>query len=66
VRGEWILTAVQRNIIQVLRKIPNAQVTLMSGITWGVVVYFALQKRYYLSDFPVIAEIVFWKGGKDY
>jgi hypothetical protein len=66
VRGEGILTAVQRNFIQILRKIPNVQVTLMSGITWGLVVYFALQKIYFLSDFPVIAEKVFWKGGGDY
>jgi hypothetical protein len=32
----------------------------------GVVVYCALQKKYFLSDFPVIAEKVSWKGGGDY
>jgi hypothetical protein len=36
VRGDGILTAMQRNTIRILRKIPNAQVTLLSGITWGL------------------------------
>jgi type III secretory pathway component EscS len=63
---EQIATAIQRNTIQILRKILNMQVTLMSRITWGVVVYSALQKRYFLLDFPVIAGKVFWKGGGDY
>jgi hypothetical protein len=66
VRGEGILTAIQRNTIRILRKIPNAKVALMSGITWRVVVYSALQKSYFLPDFSVIAEKVFWKGGGDY
>jgi hypothetical protein len=35
-RGEGILTAIQRNTIHILRKIPNVQVTLMSGITRGL------------------------------
>jgi hypothetical protein len=35
-RGEGILTAIPRNTIQILRKIPNVQVTLMSRITWGL------------------------------
>jgi hypothetical protein len=63
VRGEGILTAIQRNTIRILRNIPNAQVILMSGTAWGVVVYSSLQKRheYFLPDFPVIAEKVFWK-----
>jgi hypothetical protein len=33
VKGEEKLTAVQTITIRILRKIPNAQVTLMSGIT---------------------------------
>jgi hypothetical protein len=33
--GEGILTEIQRNIIRI-RKISNAQVTLMSGITGGL------------------------------
>jgi hypothetical protein len=48
--------------IRFLRKIPNSQVTLMSGITWGVVIYSALQNRCFLPDLPVIAEKVFWKN----
>jgi hypothetical protein len=35
-RGEGILTAIQRNATQILRKIPKSQVTLMSAITWGL------------------------------
>jgi hypothetical protein len=66
VRGGGILIAIQRNTIRILRKIPNAQVTLMSGITWGAVVYSASQKRHFLPDFPVIAGKDFWKDGGDY
>jgi hypothetical protein len=65
-REEGILTAIQRNAIRSLRKIPNARVTLMSGTAfggWGVVVYSDLQKRYEYCflDFHVIAENVFCK-----
>jgi ADP-dependent phosphofructokinase/glucokinase len=35
-RRERILIAVQMNTIRILRKIANAQVTVMSGITWGL------------------------------
>jgi hypothetical protein len=59
VRVEKILTAIQRNTIRILRKIPNAQATLMSEITWGYVVYSALQKRYFFPDFPIITEKFF-------
>jgi hypothetical protein len=31
-----------------------------------VVVYSALQKGYFLLDFPVIVEKLFWKGGEHY
>jgi hypothetical protein len=34
----------------------------MSGNYLEVIVYLALQKWYFLPDFPVIAEKVFWKG----
>jgi hypothetical protein len=36
VREEGVLTAIQRNTIRILRKIPNVQVTLISKITWGL------------------------------
>jgi hypothetical protein len=29
-------------------------------------VVYLLHKRYLFSDIPVIAEMVFWKGGGDY
>jgi hypothetical protein len=47
-----------KNTIRMLRKIPNAQVTLTRGITWGLQLTL-LKKRYFLPDFPVIAEEVF-------
>jgi hypothetical protein len=62
--GEGILTAIQRTAIRILRKMPNAQATLTSGITCGM--QFTLLYRGGISDFPVIAEKVFWKGGVDY
>jgi hypothetical protein len=37
----------------------------MSAITWGVVVYSPLEKRYFLPDFSIIAENVFSKGAED-
>jgi hypothetical protein len=33
---------------------------------FGVVVYSALQKRYFFPDFSVIAKKVYWKGGGDH
>jgi hypothetical protein len=40
-----------------LTKIPKAQVTIMSGVTWGMyVLYSRLQERSFLPDFPVTAK----------
>jgi hypothetical protein len=36
VRGKGIFTAIQRNIIGILIKIPKAQVTIINRITWGL------------------------------
>jgi hypothetical protein len=58
VRGEEVLIAIRRNSIRILEKKPKSNER--------VVVYSALQKRYFLPDFSVIADKVFLKGGRDY
>jgi hypothetical protein len=63
-RREGILTAIQGDTIQILRKIPNLQVTVMNRIGGGLV-YSVFRKRYFFPDCPIIAEKVFWKGGGD-
>jgi hypothetical protein len=50
-REEEILTAIQRTAIRIRRKIPNAQVTLMSGITWGCSLL-CFTKEIFPSGFP--------------
>jgi hypothetical protein len=66
VRGEGILTRVRSNTIRIFRRIPQSAGHTNERNYVGVVVYSALQKRYFLPDFPVIAEKVFWKGGGNY
>jgi hypothetical protein len=56
VRGEGILTAIQRNIIRIHKKNPQRAVYTNERNYLGAVVYSALQKRYFLPDFPIIAE----------
>jgi hypothetical protein len=63
VRGEGILTAIQRNTIIILKKTPQCTGHTIKRNYLGVVVYSALQKGHFLPDIPVIAEKVLWNGG---
>jgi hypothetical protein len=60
-----ILTAIQRNTIRMLRKAPNAQVALMSGIIGGCSLLF-FTKEIFPSGFPRHYRRSLWKDGGDY
>jgi hypothetical protein len=69
VRGEQILTAIWRKDIRILGKISKPQVTVMSGITWGLsfTLFYkigisfqispSLQKKYFGSVEETICEV---------
>jgi hypothetical protein len=61
-KGEGILTAIQRNTIPIIRHIPNMKVTLMSGITSGLLyegnisvwISLLLQIKYFFKDISMV------------
>jgi hypothetical protein len=63
VREVGILIAIQRNTIEILRKIPNAQITL-SRITWELQ-FTPLYRRDISFRISPSGQKVFWKGGGD-